>query len=212
MYIDLTHKIKEDMAVYPGTEKPKLKEANTIDKDHFRETLLSMYSHTGTHTDSPAHLFENGKSLDEFSAESFCGRAVLLDCTKLPEHSRIDKDMLLSLGEKFERADFIIIRTGWEKYWNSEEYFKGFPCIDVEAAQLLAEKGKKGIGTDTISVDPVGKPLDVHKTLLKTDNFIIIENLCNLDMISDDEFEIFALPLKFESSDGAPTRVVARIG
>ena len=200
------------MAVYPGTEKPKLKEANTIDKDHFRETLLSMYSHTGTHTDSPAHLFKKGKSLDEFSAESFCGRAVLLDCTKLPENSRIDKDMLLSLGEKFERADFLIIKTGWEKYWNSEEYFKGFPCIDVEAAQLLTQKCKKGIGVDTISVDPVGKPLEVHKTLLKTDNFIIIENLCNLDLISDDEFEIFALPLKFENSDGAPTRVVARIG
>ena len=58
----------------------------------------------------------------------------------------------------------------------------------------------------------MGKPLEVHKTLLKTDNFIIIENLCNLDLISDDEFEIFALPLKFENSDGAPTRVVARIG
>lgn len=210
-YIDLTHKIREDMPVYPGTEKPKLKESNTIEKDHFRETLLSMYSHTGTHTDSPAHLFTNGKSLDEFQIAAFCGRAVVLDCTGLSENSRIGKDMLLSLGEKLERADFLVIKTGWEKYWNSEKYFSGFPCIDAEAAQLLVKSGKKGMAVDAISVDPVGEELEVHKILLGSDNFIIVENLCNLDCIHDDEFEFFALPLKFENADGAPTRVVAQI-
>ena len=55
--IDLTHTISEDMPVYPGTEPPVLKPANTYEKDGFRETLLSLYSHTGTHVDPPAHLF-----------------------------------------------------------------------------------------------------------------------------------------------------------
>ena len=78
--IDLTHTISGEMPVYPGTEKPKLSAANTIAADGFKETILNMYSHTGTHTDSPAHLFENGKSLDEFPASMFCGKAVMLDC------------------------------------------------------------------------------------------------------------------------------------
>ena len=51
--IDLTHTISEDMPVYPGTEPPVLKPANTYEKDGFRETLLSLYSHTGTHVDPP---------------------------------------------------------------------------------------------------------------------------------------------------------------
>ena len=41
--IDLTHFISEDMPVYPGTEQPKLKQANTYEKDGFKETLMTMY-------------------------------------------------------------------------------------------------------------------------------------------------------------------------
>ena len=44
--IDLTHTIKTGMPVFPGTEPPKLDSASTFEKDGFRETLLTMYSHT----------------------------------------------------------------------------------------------------------------------------------------------------------------------
>lgn len=47
--IDLTHTIKENMPVYPGTDTPKLMPANTYEKDGFKETLMQMYTHTGTH-------------------------------------------------------------------------------------------------------------------------------------------------------------------
>ena len=52
--IDLTHIITEDMPVYPGTEPPKLTPANSYERDGFKETLLSLYTHTGTHIDPPA--------------------------------------------------------------------------------------------------------------------------------------------------------------
>lgn len=211
MIIDLTHTISENMPVYPGTDTPKLSLANTLERDGFRETLLSMFSHTGTHTDAPAHLFSSGKSLDEFSAESFAGTAVMLDCKEMPENARIGVKDIEKLGNAFDRADFLIIRTGHEKYWNDEKYFSGFPCIDTELAQLILKSGKKGIGVDAISVDPVGVPLEVHNILLGSNNFIIIENLCNLDKIEKTEFGFIAMPLKFENSDGAPTRAFALV-
>ena len=46
---DLTHTIQNDMPVYPGTEQPKLTTACTIEAVGYRETLLHMFSHTGTH-------------------------------------------------------------------------------------------------------------------------------------------------------------------
>ena len=58
--IDLTHIITEDMPVYPGTEPPKLTPANSYERDGFKETLLSLYTHTGTHIDPPAHIFPDG--------------------------------------------------------------------------------------------------------------------------------------------------------
>lgn len=53
---DLTHTISEDMPVFPGSETPKLTTKSTYEKDGFKETLLQMYSHVGTHMDPPAHI------------------------------------------------------------------------------------------------------------------------------------------------------------
>ena len=68
---DLTHMIKEQMPVYPGTEPPSLKNTNTIEVDGFAEKLFSMYSHTGTHIDAPKHMVEEGLGLDDFDISKF---------------------------------------------------------------------------------------------------------------------------------------------
>ena len=72
--IDLTHTIKADMPVYPGTGTPKLEPANTYEENGFRETLVSFYSHTGTHMDPPAHLFAGCVSGQPVSWPRACDR------------------------------------------------------------------------------------------------------------------------------------------
>ena len=49
--IDLTHTITEKMPVFPGTEQPQLITVNNYDENGFRETLLKITTHTGTHID-----------------------------------------------------------------------------------------------------------------------------------------------------------------
>ena len=83
--IDLTHLISREMPVYPGTEPPRLQPANTYERDGFQETLLTMYSHTGTHMDPPAHLFAGRTTLDQFPVEQFIGRALVIHCPELRE-------------------------------------------------------------------------------------------------------------------------------
>lgn len=68
--IDLTHTIAEGMPVYPGTEGPSLKQASSYEKDGFKETLMTMYSHTGTHMDAPAHLFAHRTTLEPLTFRS----------------------------------------------------------------------------------------------------------------------------------------------
>lgn len=58
--IDLTHTIEENMPVYPGTEPPKIVEATTVEVEGFAEKLLTLFSHTGTHMDAPAHMLKRG--------------------------------------------------------------------------------------------------------------------------------------------------------
>lgn len=64
--LDLTHCITPEM---PGVSRYGAAPADggrTMEKDGFRETLLEMYSHTGTHMDAPAHMLPNGRTLDDF--------------------------------------------------------------------------------------------------------------------------------------------------
>ena len=208
--IDLTHTIKQDMLVYPGTEKPSLETIYTCEKDGFKETKISMFSHTGTHIDSPAHIFADKKSLDSFEAQSFVGKAIVIDCRDISIGGSVTMERLKKYGDKLEKANFLLFNFGWDKKWGSDGYFSGYPCIDSEVLEYIIQNNYKGIGFDVISLDPVSdNKITRHKELFSKKEIINIENLKNLDLCGDLPFMFCCLPLKFENSDGAPARAIA---
>jgi len=207
--IDFTHTIEEEMPVYPGTGTPKLHPASSFETDGFRETLLTMFSHTGTHMDAPSHIFENGVSLDKMDCCQFIGSAVVMDCTDIVDGKKIDISYIDKNRFLAERAEFLLFRTGWDKKWGSDDYFKNYPCITDEVANFIISTNKKGVGFDLISVDPIDDSnLTIHKKLLSQDTIIIIENLCNLEHAGKGMFTLVAAPIKFSNSDGAPIRAL----
>ena len=121
--IDLTHVIESNMPVYPGTEPPAFEPANTYEKDGFKETRISMFTHTGTHMDPPAHLYRDRTTLDAFPPDQFIGKALVIDCTSLKEGEPITMEHLLPYGEKAANADFLLFYLGWDERWGTEEYF-----------------------------------------------------------------------------------------
>ncbi len=208
--IDLTHTVSEKMPVYPGTEKPKLKAANTIESDGFKETILEIFSHTGTHMDAPAHLFEGKHTLDRLMPDAFVGKALVIDSRDVGAGGRVSLSYIERYGSLADEADFLLFNFGWDKYWNTDEYFGDYPCIDDAVLDYIIKSHKKGIGLDTISLDPImDANLTLHKRLLSQNNAVIIENLTGLDMLAGELILFFALPLKFENSDGAPIRAIA---
>lgn len=210
--IDLTHTITETMPVYPGTEPPVLSVPCTIAQNGYMETLLHLYSHTGTHMDAPAHMVAGGATLDSFPAGQFVGTALVIDCTALGEGGRIGLSCIEKERAAAERVDFLLFRTDWDKKWDTEAYFGDFPCISAELADFIVKTGKKGIGLDVISVDPINsKTLDNHTKILSGGRTVIIENLYGLDAVGTRPFTLVAAPLKFAGADGAPARVLALV-
>ncbi|WP_304509614.1 cyclase family protein [Anaerotignum sp.] len=208
--IDLTHTISNICPVYPGTEAPSLSVASTYEGSGFKETLLHFYSHTGTHMDAPNHIYSNGISLDKKEVSGFVGKACIIDVRDVPPGGLIDISYIEKNKERVERAEFIIFRTGWERYWGQDAYFGEYPVISKEVAVYLVGNNKKGMGLDNIGLDPISdSELTLHHLLLKNENMVIIENLCNLEFIGERDFLFVALPLKFEDSDGAPVRAIA---
>ena len=201
---DLTHTIQNDMPVYPGTEQPKLTTACTIEAVGYRETLLHMFSHTGTHMDAPAHMLLDGAALDSYGADKFAGTAVVVDCRG---HESISLPLLQSYD--LNGVDFVLFCTGWDKKWGSPDYYAGFPCLTADAAAYLAALPLKGVGEDSISLDPCDSvDFPNHITLLGAD-FVNTENLTGLDALIGRRFTFVTLPLKFENSDGCSCRAIA---
>lgn len=206
--IDLTHLISPDMPVYPGTEGPKFSPANTYERDGFQETLLSMYSHTGTHMGPPAHLFAGRTTLDQMPAARFVGTACVVDCTGCRVGERITMD-LVQRQPHAQEAEFLLFHTGWDRYWGQEQYFGAYPYLDEAVVDFVLQKHKKGVGLDTIGLDPVADVnLTLHKRLLRDQDVVIIENLTNLGQLGERLFIFCALPLKYCGADGAPVRAV----
>lgn len=207
--IDFTHRIEPDMPVYPGTEPPRLSPANTYEKNGFRETLLELYSHTGTHMDAPAHIFPDRPCLDELPAAQFAGTGLVVDCRDAKPGKALEMNRLAGIRDLADRADFLLFQTGWDRYWGREEYFGDYPIIGGDVADYLITSGKKGLGVDAIGIDPIqDTELCLHHRLLRTGRFVIIENLTGLEAAGSGLFTFCALPLKFQNADGAPVRAI----
>ena len=208
--IDLSHAINERMPVFPGSEKPQLTAVATYEKDGYRETLIHMYSHIGTHIDPPAHVYERGLTLDALPLTQFIGQAIVIDSTHLKPGEPITMKEVGNVGENVENADFLLFNTGWNKFWESEEYFGDYPCIDDDVLGFILSRNYKGIGFDVMGIDPISDvSLHRHKKLFKNKQIINIENLANLDQCGSGLFNFSCFPLKLENADGAPTRAVA---
>ena len=209
--IDLTHSITNDMTVYPGGPKPQNKIVSNVTDNGYKETEIHIHSHNGTHMDSPNHVFEDGISLDKIDVINFVGTAALIDCSSLEEGGIITYDFIEKNKEAIDNSEFIVFRTDWSKYWNTDKYLGNYPVISDDVVDFILTSNKKGIAFDTISVDPIDASVLAKHNRILENNILIFENLTNLDLIDSDTFVFCALPLKFENSDGAPIRAIAML-
>ncbi|MGD9808039.1 MAG: cyclase family protein [Deferribacterales bacterium] len=206
--IDLTHMIQENMPVYPGTKPPEIKVETTIGKNGFEERLITMFSHTGTHMDTPCHIMEGGRSLSDYDISDFTGRGVLIDVRGM---EIVSLSYIKSYEAELKGADFAVLMSGWSKRWGDDRYFTNYPVLSEEASLFLAKSGLKGICVDMISVDPVDTVDFGNHKIFFGHEMLIVENLANLDKLEGKEFAISCLPLNIERGDGSPVRAFAII-
>ena len=205
--IDLTHTIHTGMPVFPGDESPDLRRTHFVNRDGFAQTVMTMSSHTGTHLDCAAHFFADAPGLDWLGPDNFTGWAVVVDLTSLPD-PRIDQSDLAHLAD-IEGLDFVLLRTGWDRHWKTDQYYQGaFPVLTETGARFLGGLGLKGVGLDTPSPDPVrSHELPAHHILFDH-GLVIVENLTNLGDLPPQDFVFSCLPLRLMDGDGSPVRAV----
>jgi arylformamidase len=205
--IDLSHTISSETPVFPGDESPIITPIATIEDDGFASLRMSFSSHTGTHIDAPAHILLHSRTLDRIPLDSFIGHGSVIDLTKAG-NAEIAVSTLKPYENLFKNSEYILLRTGWSRFWGQETYLKDFPVLSIEAALWVHSFQLKGLGVDTISVDAVNsESLPIHKILLERS--MIVENLTDLDKLPTTGFIFSCFPLKLEKADASPVRAVA---
>jgi len=203
-YIDLTQTFVSEMPVFPGDPKPTLQQVAFLEKDSFNDHMLSTAMHVGTHMDAPLHMIDGGKKIDELDIHNFFGSGVLIDA-----RGKATVDSTVLEGVDIPEGAVVLIFTGFGSKFHDSEYFEKSPAVTEDFAQAMVTHKVKIVGMDTSGPDH-DQPWPTHKVLLGS-GITILENLCNLDKLTDiKDFEVIALPAKLQA-DAAPTRVVAKI-
>ena len=205
--IDLTCKISEKMAVFPGDPRPELKRALKMPRDCVNILSLKMATHHGTHIDAPYHKMIKGRKLDSYPLGKFLlKKACRIDLRKVCKRKdkKIEVEDLIPFKKVIRKNKAVLLFTGHNMKNN-----KNFPYLSENAAKFLSKFNLDIVGIDTLSVDSIKSKDKAHLPLLKRD-ILILETLANLKKLPK-EFILICAPLLIENSDGAPCRVAALI-
>ena len=201
--IDLSYSLSSKMATYPTDPKIHIKQEKSIKSNGSKIHSFSMGTHSGTHLDTPAHIFESGKNLDDFNLDHFTGVAI-----------KFDKKTIGNIKDINFKFDGLIYETGWSKKFSNPKIFYGSsrPIITIDIVKMVFEYKLKFFGCDLPSVDKSGsKNKIVHNLLLKK-NIIIYECLNNLEKLPlGIPFQFYGFPLSLYGLDGSPVRAVAKL-
>ena len=208
-YIDLTFPVEEGMPFWPGDSGPEFREVKSLEQDGYAVQTICFSNHLGTHLDAPSHVVKGGMTLDRIPLETLIGKAVLIDFPDKGKKDRITRKDLQAHWHVLRQGARVLIRTGWDTHYGSSFFFQDFPCLTLEAAQDLAERGIVLLGMDTPSPSPIDDPEQgIHKTLLGA-GIVLLEGLANLDRLRGNECELIVLPPLFKGFSGSPCRAVA---
>lgn len=202
--VDLSQKFSNDMTKFPGSPQPEIKQIAEYATSGYRVTDFHCDVHGGTHCDAPAHFVEGQKMIEDLDLSHFVGEAVIVDYDV--NGGREIPASILD-GEEIKSGDILIFRTGMSKHWNTQKYIDEYPHLSVELAKKIVDLGVVAIGMDALSPDAVDSG-DVHNVILGA-GLVSIENLNNLDKITQNRFFFSAAPLLIDGAEGGLTRAYA---
>jgi len=222
--IDLSQTIEPGIPMPVGVPGPQFEALRSQQKgDVANVELLWMSTHTATHCDAPSHFFSHLQQVDQLSAGSLIGPAVVVDMThkqgSAPIAAQDFRTWEVESGETIRAGDVVLLRTDHSRNWKlgqdaSAYWEKGWPYLTPGAVEYLVSKPIQAIGVESFDPDWVdltdlsSARFPAHRSFL-AQGILVIENLANLDKIPGTRCQIIALPLKLKGCSASPVRVVA---
>jgi kynurenine formamidase len=204
---DLTQPLTPDIPRFP--DDPEVRIQPIHDFAPWQISALTMGTHSGTHMDAPRHCIPDGPGIGHYGPRRLVGDGLVIEASGYGENAAVPAAILEVVRDLTWPGWFAVLRTGWDKHWGDDTYFR-HPYLSPALARVLVDSGAGIVAIDTLSVDStVDAGSAAHELLLGAD-ILIAENLCHLDALQPKTRYAFAfLPLSLAEADGSPARVVA---
>ncbi|MBM4161128.1 MAG: cyclase family protein [Ignavibacteria bacterium] len=211
--IDLSHPIEHGLITYRGLPPPRISEyqgreesrRQYADGTEFLIGKIEMVANTGTYLDSPFHRYPDGKDLSQLPLGSLANLDGVVMRKKDPERA-IDQNIFENIDV---RGKAVLVHTGWDRYWNTNQYFEGNPFLTKMSAEYLVRAGAALVGIDSVNIDNTDDLTRPAHTVLLAADIPIVEHLCNLGSIPEKGFKFFAVPTMIKNFSSFPVRAFA---
>lgn len=209
--IDVSHIVEHGMVTYKGLPAPVMCDFLSRDgsRKHYAEGTefqigkIEMVANTGTYLDTPFHRYAEGKDLSQIPLSSVANLDAIVVRTRSSGPRGISVDAFRSLNVK---GKAILIHTGWDQHWRTDQYFEGHPFLTKQASQFLADSGAALVGIDSYNIDDTADLTRPAHSILLGAEIPIVEHLCNLQDLPDAGFLFFAIPVKVRGMGTFPVR------
>ena len=211
--IDLSHPIEAGMTTYKGLPGPEIEDylSREASRDHYDDGCtfqigrITMVANTGTYVDAPFHRFEGGTDMAGLPLERLADLpARVFD---LPAGTRAAGPELFDDVNLADHA--VLIRTGWDRHWRTDQYAEGNPFVTREAAQLLVDRRIALAGIDSFNIDdPADRTRPAHTLLLEA-GIPVCEHMCNMGELPESGSRFFAVPAPVRGFGTFPVRAFA---
>ncbi|HEY3176606.1 MAG TPA: cyclase family protein [Candidatus Polarisedimenticolia bacterium] len=189
-FIDITVALGPATRTYPGDPPVSIELIGDPARgDHARVSVIRTSLHAGTHVDGPNHLTGGRGGVDSLSLEAMVGPALVVRASGP------------SIGARDVKR--------WQLPRRARVLLRGQATLSPDGARELVRRGVLLVGTDGLSVDPIGDPdLPAHRELLRS-GVVVLEGL-DLSAAPPGRYHLIALPLLIPGADGAPARALLR--
>lgn len=209
--LDVSHTIEQGMITYKGLPAPLVCDFLSREESRgryapgteFHIGRIDMVGNTGTYVDSPFHRYAEGKDLADLPLTSLAN----LECvvTSIPASATRAIDHVPFTADEV-RGKALLIHTGWDRHWRTDQYFAGHPYLTGALAEWLVAAGVTLVGIDSFNIDCTDTGERPVHTVLLGQEIPIAEHLCNLSTVPARGGRFFAVPPKVRQFGSFPVR------
>ncbi len=215
-FVDLSHTIEDGMTTYPGLPGPLIcdylsreaSRARYAPGVEFQIGKIEMVANTGTYLDAPFHRYAAGTDLAGLSLESIADLDGVVVRRRSEEGRAIGRQAFEGIDL---RGKAVLVHTGWDVHWRTEQYQSDHPFLTGDAAEYLVSQGVMLVGIDSLNIDDTADwSRPVHSTLLAA-GVPIVEHMCHLSRLPQRDFRFFAVPAKIAGFGSWPVRAFGHV-